>query len=699
VGRVVRAGELALALIGSFVMVVAAQGWLYEIRPTLPRLGPAVRDALPLDELPRHDAVPLVVFFVVWAIVGLLVGILARTARVERLTAALLAALAAGAWLLLTTWVSIVVVRQIDGREAFRAAIHVPAIYLAAGLVGLGAAVVGRAGAPGRARGPLILAALVATAGLLDVASAITPEVSERLQLFENAVPNVVPRLASALIVPVGMALMVLARALRRRSRRAWQLTVALVLAAAALHILKGLEYEEATASILLAIALVASRDRFDRRGAPGTRTEVFVRGLLYVVAIFVYGAIALWINRVAADRRYSLGFAFHETAAALAGLHPRGSTHLSGSFGEWFPLSVFLLGLTGAFSLLVRWLAPWRYRHKCLAQERERARALVSRFGVDTLAPFALRSDKSYFFSEDERAFLAYTVIAGVAVVSGDPIGEADSVEQLVGSFARFARARDWRIAILGAGARYLELYRRHGLSAIYHGDEGVIDVRRFSTEGRSIRKVRQSVHRLGRAGYTAEILYARDLDDELRRELELVAVEWRRGEPLRGFTMEFDSFFTLDGDEALFVIGRDASGRVAGFLHLAVSRAARALSLSSMPRRLDTPNGLNEWLVVETVTWARQQGFGRVSMNFAPFASLLGSKDELSPAQRLQGQILRRLKGTFQFDNLSSFNGKFFPSWERRYVVYERLADLPRVGLAGLAAEGYLPRVGQRR
>jgi len=55
--------------------------------------------------------------------------------------------------------------------------------------------------------------------------------------------------------------------------------------------------------------------------------------------------------------------------------------------------------------------------------------------------------------------------------------------------------------------------------------------------------------------------------------------------------------------------------------------------------------------------------------------------------------------LKGTFQLDNLLAFNRKFFPSWQKRYVVLESLADLPRVGFAGLAAEGYLPLVGQRR
>src|SRR5207237_9242315 len=137
---------------------------------------------------------------------------------------------------------------------------------------------------------------------------------------------------------------------------------------------------------------------------------------------------------------------------------------------------------------------------------------------------------------------------------------------------------------------------------------------------DGRSVRKVGQSVHRLERAGYSASCVFAGDVDEQLAAELTEVAAEWRGPQPQRGFTMEFDSLFDVGGSDALFVMGRDASGAVAGFFHLAVSRAGRALSLSSMPRRGTTPNGFNEWLVAESIDWARQHGFERVSINFAP-------------------------------------------------------------------------------
>ena len=131
---------------------------------------------------------------------------------------------------------------------------------------------------------------------------------------------------------------------------------------------------------------------------------------------------------------------------------------------------------------------------------------------------------------------------------------------------------------------------------------------------------------------------------------------------------------------------------------LHFAVAPAAGALSLSSMPRRHETPNGFNEWLIVETVAWAREHGFGRVSLNFAPFAALLAPEAELTAVQEVQRRALLSLKGHFQLDNLLAFNRKFTPAWERRFVVYERRRDLPRVGIAALAAEAYLPFQGRK-
>ena len=85
-------------------------------------------------------------------------------------------------------------------------------------------------------------------------------------------------------------------------------------------------------------------------------------------------------------------------------------------------------------------------------------------------------------------------------------------------------------------------------------------------------------------------------------------------------------------------------------------------------------------------------------MSLNFAPFAALLAPEAELTRVQRVEAAALRSLKGHFQLDNLLLFNRKFFPRWQRRFIVFERRRDLPRVGVAALAAEAYLPFTGRK-
>ena len=110
-------------------------------------------------------------------------------------------------------------------------------------------------------------------------------------------------------------------------------------------------------------------------------------------------------------------------------------------------------------------------------------------------------------------------------------------------------------------------------------------------------------------------------------------------------------------------------------------------------MPRLRTTPNGFNEWLICETIGGHASTATGSVSLNFAPFAALLAPEAELTTLQGVQRRALLTLKGHFQLDNLLLFNRKFASRWERRFVVYERRRDLPRVGIAALAAEAYLP------
>ena len=135
----------------------------------------------------------------------------------------------------------------------------------------------------------------------------------------------------------------------------------------------------------------------------------------------------------------------------------------------------------------------------------------VVRAHGRDSLSFFKLRADKQYFFNEDRTAFVGYRIEAGVLLLSGDPVGPDGELAPLLAELRAFAHARGLKLGGIGASERMLPVYRELGLHTLYLGDEAIIETAAFSLEGRAIRKVRQSVHRLRKAGYTAECTNAR--------------------------------------------------------------------------------------------------------------------------------------------------------------------------------------------
>jgi lysyl-tRNA synthetase class 2 len=437
-----------------------------------------------------------------------------------------------------------------------------------------------------------------------------------------------------------------------------------LVLASAVAHLAKGLDVEEATVSLALLAALLRQRRRFDVPGEPGTWRPLVGVGL-------VAGAVG----------------------AVALGVELRG-----GSVPDRVADVLEALGLVLGFYALHLWLRPLSHAVAQTVGERRLARELVDAYGRDSLSFFALRRDKSFFFSPSRRAFLAYRVVAGTALVSGDPVGDNAEFDALLDEFRRVARSRGWRLAVLGASKESLPRYRQLGLRAISLGEEAVVRPGEFSLEGRAIRKVRQSVARLRRAGYAFAVVSAGDVDDELRRELDAVSDEWLGDRPERGFSMAMDDLYAPG---TILALATSPHGAVGGFLHLAPAPAGGSWSLSTMRRRAATPNGLTEFLVVETVAWARARGVGELSLNFCALTDFV-APDRALP---LQGRLVRRAliaaDRVFQLERLHSFSRKFHPDWRPRYLCVEKLADLPLVGLAYLHVEQLLvpPRPWSRR
>jgi lysyl-tRNA synthetase class 2 len=534
---------------------------------------------------------------------------------------------------------------------------------------------------------PALAGAVTFAIGVVNLLSALTPNIAWRHHALLQFEPVRAVPLFHTLAVPASVALIVTSFYLRGSRRRAWQAGLVLLVALGILDLVKGLDFEETALSWAGAAILWWGRESFVVRHARlSWRSPLsLVAGAFLACAVLAAGAVWLASGRSADPV---------QVARNVVDLF--GWTHGSVAFRDelaWLPLAVGIAGVAVIVVAGHAFFRPLPAPSEPPGQgARDAAFALVRAHGSDTLAFFKLRRDLQYLFSEDRRAFLGYRVEGRILLVAGDPVGPADALAGLVRETCAFAEARGLDTAVLGASSSLVPVWRDAGLRALYLGDEAILETGRFSLEGREIRKVRQAVTRVRKAGYSAEAVELAAVDDGTLTHLERISQLWRAGGAERGFSMAMDSLEGEHQDESIVVVARDGTGVPRGFLHFVPSFGRPAVSLSFMRRERDTPNGLTEFLVVNAIELLRARGVEEISLNFAAFGRLLERPS--GGFERRLGRLVALGNRYFQTESLYRFNAKFSPRWEPRYLLYERILGLPRVGLAAMSAEGQLRR-----
>jgi lysyl-tRNA synthetase class 2 len=544
---------------------------------------------------------------------------------------------------------------------------------------------------------PRLAAWLAFAAGLIGIVSAATPEWHGRLEIVREYLSTSTPEVADGLVVASSLGLLVLARGLARRRHRAWQAAIVVLGFSAILHLVKGLDAEEALFDIGVLVLLVRKREAFDAVGDPAGPAKAGVAALQALAGLVAYGLVAIAIHDAVRGITFQPWASLRQVGWGMLGQDVRAQP---GRFDHDVTLSLAVATVTCA--VYVVWIAVRSRQPKAGATplDRSDARRLVELQGVDSLAWFALRRDKSYFFDDGRRAFIAYRAAGGFAVVSGDPIGDPAVFGEIADGFLRYCHERAWRVSALGVGPIGRDLWETRGLRTVYVGDEAIVRPADFSLEGRAIRKVRQSVTRLQKAGFRCSVLHAGELDRQQWSEVERISEAWLDGAPERGFSMAIDDMRAPEHASAVLAIALDPAGRVAGFVHLAPVPAAHGLSLSTMRRLPDTPNGLMEFVLCETFAWAREHDVERISLNFAAFGELLRAEGGLCRRQRILRFALGKADRYFQVERLLAFNRKFLPLWEPRYAAFESYSDVPIAALVTLSLESLLiwPRALRR-
>ncbi|HTY93970.1 MAG TPA: bifunctional lysylphosphatidylglycerol flippase/synthetase MprF [Steroidobacteraceae bacterium] len=507
---------------------------------------------------------------------------------------------------------------------------------------------------------PSVVGALTFIAGAELLFSGATRRVDSGIASFARLVPLPVVEFSHLAGSAIGLALLILARALFRRIHAAYHISFWLLLTAGAIALLKGGNFKETVFLWLVLGMLVLGRGSFYRPASLVQQrfTPTWAASIVGVIVASVW--VGLLVNRhIEYSNDLWWTFAFDANAPRM------------------LRASLLVCVLTAAFLLftLLRPAPPVpELTHRPELDDIKRVLAT----SPTTLSNAVLTGDKHVLFSASGHSFIMYQVQGRSWIALGDPVGPRSEAEELVWRFRELSDEHGGRVVFYQSSVECLPLYVDLGLAAMKIGEEARVPLANFSLEG-SIRGELRTARRRGeRDRATFEVVQPPDVP-RILPALRAISDSWLKEKATaeKGFSVgSFSERYLRNFPIAL--VRRD--GEPVAFANLWQSAAHEEVAVDLMRFSPDAPPGAMDFLFVELMLWARQQGFAWFSLGVAPLAGL--ERHPLAPAwHRIGNFIFRHGEHFYNFEGLRRYKAKFHPTWEPKYLVAPGGVGLPLI------------------
>lgn len=497
---------------------------------------------------------------------------------------------------------------------------------------------------------PKLAASFVCVAAVVLFLSGATPAIDSRLSVLKHVVPLPVLELSHLAGSVIAVGLLILARALSRKVRAAYHITFWLLVAGIAASLLKGLDFEEALLLLVTLVVLYLGRGSFYRASSLlyERLTPAWIVSVALVLLLVTYVGFVSY-REVAYSNELWWSFALHGDASRM----------LRGSLVAAIVACVFIVA---------NLLGPPR---KVLGTDErvdeQRLRPALEH-ATSTLAQAVFSGDKRVLMSTSERGFLMYQIEGHSWISLGDPVGALGDQQELVWKFRQLSDCHGGRSVFYQVSAECLPLYIDAGFELLKLGEEAKVPLADFTLAGSARAELRQAHRRTARAGLSFEIVSPERIEPYLAT-LRAISEAWlaNKATAEKSFSVGSFSETYLRRFPVALVHGL---GEPVAFANLWSTAGKHELSVDLMRFGNDAPRGTMDFLFVELMLWAREQGYRTFNLGMAPLSGL--GAHPLSPLwHRLGNFVYRHGEHFYNFEGLRRYKAKFHPVWAPRYLA----------------------------
>lgn len=526
-----------------------------------------------------------------------------------------------------------------------------------------------------------LLPALLAFAlGLVNVISVVTPPIRQRLHMLSEYIPLAAIHASNILVLFVGLSLLVTAAFLFRGLHSAWIIALLLSVFSLIGHLTKALDYEEAIVAAVTVLVLISTASQYRIRSSNKWIQAGMKTAVLSFAAVLFFGFVSFYFIDV---KHFGIDFTWNQSLIHTfniflleedTGLHPLTR------FGHEFVWLIRSLGfLTWGF-LLFTLTKPHLSKQPSTEPSREKAKFLLSEFGHSATDYFKMYKDKLFFFSDIHEAFIAYRISGGFAIVLEEPVCAEEHKTEVLTEFDRHCRKMGLKPAFYRVDENSIHLFNQLRKYKLMIGQEAILELNRFTLEGKERKSLRNGLNALQKKGYRVQ-LHTAPHTDEFLLELKNVSDEWLKCFQKQELIFSQGMFDRQEIKQQDVISLKNEEGTVKAFLNIIPDYAEDECTYDLIRKTDDAPAAAMDALIIRLIEYAKDNGQLFLNLGMVP---MTGIQEPVSTAERIMKLAAVKIKRFQHYRGLREFKEKYATIWENKYLVYENEFDLLQLPLA---------------
>jgi phosphatidylglycerol lysyltransferase len=157
--------------------------------------------------------------------------------------------------------------------------------------------------------------------------------------------------------------------------------------------------------------------------------------------------------------------------------------------------------------------------------------------------------------------------------------------------------------------------------------------------------------------------------------QKIKTVSAEWLEENEIKEMVFSQGLFNIPELQNQLIITIENHEEKVLAFLNLVPDYAKGEMTYDLIRKSKDAPNGIVDFLMVETIKYLMSRGHRYFNLGFAPMSGIEKGRDFPEKSIKFAYEKIRSFS---TFKGLRDFKDKYEPDWKNRYIIYDHHYDL---------------------